>query len=141
MIEELFSTLPTPPAAGLLGWRFLAWDDAAATLTVGFDGSGDFTNPAGNIQGGLLAAMLDDAMGPAILAASGGKRYGHTIDLQMQFLRPVPPGPLRATGRVVRMGRSVAYLEGALYRSDGALAARGMASASLTDMSDIAASG
>ena len=133
MVEELFARMPTPPAAALLGWRFISWDQDGGVLTVGFEGRPEFLNPAGQVQGGLLTAMLDDAMGPAIVAASGGARYGHTIDLQMQFLRPVLPGPIRATGRVIRMGRNVAHLDGELFGPDGKLAARAMASAALTD--------
>lgn len=133
MIEEFFSTMPTPPVAQLLGWRFISWHEDTATLTVAFEGKPEFTNPTGAIQGGLLTAMLDDCMGPAILAKSGGRLYGPTIDLQVQFLRPVLPGPIRVVGRVIRMGRSVAHLDAELFDSNERLAARAMASAALTE--------
>jgi len=136
MIETLFERMPAPPAAALLGWRFVDWNGDDGTLTVGFEGKTAFTNPAGNIQGGLLTAMLDDTMGPAIVAQSGGRFYGHTIDLQMQFLRPVPPGPIRAQGRVTRLGRTIAYLDGELFGPDGDLAARATASALVVEWVD-----
>ena len=50
-----------PPAAILLGWELVAVDPAAGTIEVAFTASDQFLNPAGVIQGGLLAAMLDDS--------------------------------------------------------------------------------
>lgn len=134
MSEALFNAFPTPPVARLLGWQFVSWDEETDSLTVDFDGKSEFTNPAGHVQGGLLTAMLDDAMGPAIVAKSGGRLYGPTIDLQVQFLRPVLPGPIRVVGRVTRMGKSVAHLDSELFDSEGRLAARAMASASLIEV-------
>jgi uncharacterized protein (TIGR00369 family) len=140
MIEDMFEKLTTPPAANLLGWHFVGWNADNGTLTIGFEGKAAFANPVGNVQGGLLTAMLDDTMGPAILAHSADKRYGHTIDLQVQLLRPVPPGPIRAHGRVTRLGRTIAYLEGELFAPDGSLAVRATASALVVDIKDVSAS-
>lgn len=58
--------LPQPPAARTLGMNLLHVDPETGVLEAEFDGKAEFTNPAGNIQGGFLAAMLDDAMGPAL---------------------------------------------------------------------------
>ena len=62
--------LPTPNAAATLGIKFKHIDAEAGTVEVEFEGKPDFTNPAGNIQGGFLAAMLDDTMGPALAAGN-----------------------------------------------------------------------
>ena len=48
-------------------------------LKVGFDGKLEFCNPAGDVQGGILSAMLDDTMGPAALIMTDGKFYSTTI--------------------------------------------------------------
>jgi hypothetical protein len=57
-----------PPAATLLGWELVAVDPEAGTIEVAFSASEQFLNPAGVIQGGFLAAMLDDTLGPALVA-------------------------------------------------------------------------
>lgn len=72
-IEAMFT--PGPPCAQLLGWRLLAHDEARGWIKVGFVGAAEFLNPAGRVQGGILAAMLDDTMGPAVLVKSGGALY------------------------------------------------------------------
>jgi acyl-coenzyme A thioesterase PaaI-like protein len=56
-----------PPAAVLLGWRLVAVDPAAGTIEVSFTATERFLNPVGDVQGGFLAAMLDDTLGPALV--------------------------------------------------------------------------
>ncbi len=58
--------IPPPPAAKLLGWKVLEAKRGSGRIRVQFEVVLDFTNPMGNIQGGFLAAMLDDTVGPAL---------------------------------------------------------------------------
>lgn len=123
--------VPTPPSAVLLGWTLRAIDAEAGTIEVDFDGRAEFANPAGFVQGGILAAMMDDAMGPILVAHGQGRFFLSTIDLHTHFLRPVKPGPLSVKARVVKLGRTVAFLEAELFDVEGRLAARSTASAAL----------
>ena len=118
-----------PPAAVLLGWRLIDIDPDSGTIEVAFTATEAFLNPAGDVQGGLLAAMLDDTMGPALVATLPPGDWAPTIDLQVQFLAPVKPGELRARGRVVRRGRDVAFLAGELRDARDRLLATATASA------------
>ena len=99
-----------PPSAVLLGWKLVDIDPEAGTIDLEFTATEQFLNPAGDVQGGILAAMLDDTMGPALVATLGEGEWAPTLDLQVQFLTAAKPGPLRAHGRVVRRGRDVAFL-------------------------------
>lgn len=110
---------PRPPAADVLGFEFLGYDDERREITVGFDAKPDFVNPAGVIQGGFLAAMLDDTLGPALVAELGEGEWAPTLELKVQFLRPVTPGRVTGTGRVVHLTGRVGYLAGELRNSDG----------------------
>jgi len=60
--EAMAGRAPMPPAAAILGWELVDADTDAGTIEVAFTPSRDFTNPMGNIQGGFLAAMLDDTL-------------------------------------------------------------------------------
>lgn len=131
MSGTIFDGLEPPAAAKLLGWTLLALDEAEGAIEVGFQGRPEFANPVGNVQGGMLSAMLDDAMGPALLVASKGKYLATTIDLHVHFLRPVPIGPITVKARVTQLGRNIAFLEGTLYDGKGRAAARATASAAL----------
>ena len=96
-IEAMFT--PKPPCSQLLGWRLLEHDETRGWIKVGFDGKAEFLNPAGRVQGGILTAMLDDTMGPAVLVKSGGALYPSTIDMNISFLPPRSPGRWRARAK------------------------------------------
>ena len=93
---------PLPPAAVTLGWELLAVNPEKGTIEVAFTATDAFVNPAGIIQGGFLAAMLDDTLGPALVAGLDPGDFAPTTDLHVQFLRPAHPGRLVGRGRVVR---------------------------------------
>src|ERR1700742_2527794 len=112
-----------PPAAVLLGWELIAVNPEAGTIEVAFNASEQFLNPVGMIQGGFLAAMLDDTLGPALVAGLDPGDFAPTTDLHVQFLRPARPGRLLGRGRVVRRGRDVGFLAGELVDKDGVVVA------------------
>lgn len=94
------------------------------TATFDFAAPPEFTNARGGVQGGLIAAFLDEVMGAALYCASGGTALPTTLDLNMALIRPVPIGPLLGKGRAIKLGRRVAYLEGELFDGEGVLLAR-----------------
>lgn len=120
--------LPPPQAGTTLGIVFKHIDADAGTIEVELQGKPEFTNPAGNIQGGFLAAMLDDTMGPALAATLKEGQFAPTLNLNLSFHRPAIVGPLIGKGRVVKRGRDVCFLSGELYQ-DGELVASATATA------------
>jgi uncharacterized protein (TIGR00369 family) len=108
-----------PPAAALLGWSLVAIDPDAGTIEVAFDAHEGFTNSTGVVQGGFLAAMLDDTLGPALMATLEPDQFPPTLELKVSFLRPARPGRLVGSGRVVHRGGTIAFLEGSLRDADG----------------------
>ena len=120
-----------PPVAELLGFRLIEIDPDQGTIEVAFTATEQFLNPAGTVQGGMLAAMLDDTLGPALVATLGDGEWAPTTDLHVQFLRPAAQGDLRGNGRVVRRGKDVAFLAGELRDGDGELVATATATAAI----------
>jgi len=116
--EFLAGRQPAPPAAATLGWQ-LSWiAPERGEIEVFFEALPAFTNPMGNVQGGFLAAMLDDTLGPALAATLDDGEFAPTLELKVSFLRPAVPGRITGTGRVVHRGGSIAFLAGELR--DGA---------------------
>lgn len=132
MTPTIFDDFPMPPIARLLGWKLLALDPLAGTIEVEFAAKSEFTNPSGFVQGGILAAMLDDTIGPAAFAMTGGKRLTTTIDLSLHYVRPVLPGVITAKAKVINLGAKIAFLEGELFDAEGKLSVVATASALLT---------
>jgi len=122
---------PAPPAAALLGWQ-LSWvAPERGEIEVNFDAHVGFANPMGNVQGGFLAAMLDDTLGPALVATLNDGEFAPTLELKVSFLRPAVPGRITGTGRVVHRGGSIAFLAGELTDQRGQLLATATATAKI----------
>ncbi|MDR8409530.1 PaaI family thioesterase [Nonomuraea sp. 3-1Str] len=127
--DVITGRVPPSPAAATLGWELIAVDPEQGTIEVAFEAGERFANPVGVIQGGFLAAMLDDTMGPALALTLPADRFAPTLDLHVQLLRPARPGRLVGRGRVVRRGREVCFLAGELSGPDGRPVATGTATA------------
>jgi uncharacterized protein (TIGR00369 family) len=118
-----------PPAAALLGFELLAIDPAQGTIRVRFTARPEFTNPIGAVQGGFLAAMLDDTLGPALTATLEPDQFAPTIELKVNFIKPAPLGVLIGEGRLVARGGTIAFLAGELRTAAGDLVATATATA------------
>lgn len=118
---------PLPPAAKLLGWKALHVEPGH--VRVEYTAREDFYNPVGSVQGGMLAAMLDETMGPAAVTLMGPNEITTTLEMKISFIRPATAGKLVAEGRVVHKGRSVVFMEGSLSTEDESLVATATATA------------
>jgi uncharacterized protein (TIGR00369 family) len=127
--DAVAGRVPAPPAAVTLGWRLEEVDPGAGTVRIGFEARPEFTNPVGAVQGGFLAAMLDDTMGPALVATLGPDEFAPTLEIKVSFLRPARPGRLVGTGRVLHRGGTIAFLAGELSDESGRVLATATATA------------
>ena len=121
---SIFDRFEARPSAKLLGWTLRAIDPDAGTIEIGFSADDRFTNPGGTVQGGFLAAMLDDTQGPALFGHTHGEAYAPTIDFNISFLKEARPGNFIAKGRVLRLGRTIAFTEAELFDEEGDMIAR-----------------
>lgn len=77
-------------------------------------------NPQGSLHGGVMATAMDISMGHLVRKVAGP---GATIEMKVQFMRPVMEGTVTCEGRFVRRGRSLSFMESRLSGPDGKLAA------------------
>jgi len=78
----------------------------------------DMLNGAGWLQGGLFTALCDEAMALALFTVMDRDVSIATISECTSYLQGAKSGRLTATGRVIKKGRSVAFAEGEVNRSD-----------------------
>ncbi|MEX2237267.1 MAG: PaaI family thioesterase [Dehalococcoidia bacterium] len=113
---------PLPNCAKTLGGQVL--DHREGYIKVRFQAVEGFYNMGNVVQGGFLAAMLDDTMGPAVISTMAEDESHATVDLHVQFLRPARAGPLVGEANVTLVGRVVRLAEAVLTREDGKVVAR-----------------
>jgi uncharacterized protein (TIGR00369 family) len=92
-----------------LGARTASADDGEARLS--FEALEEHLNPAGTVHGGVLATLVDSAMGQAVRTATGEDDVPATSQLTITYLRPGKPGPLTVTARVRTRGEHLTVCE------------------------------
>jgi uncharacterized protein (TIGR00369 family) len=133
MIATALDHFTAPPSSRLLGWHLLDARPKQGWIRIGFDGKPEFCNPAGFIQGGILSAMLDDTMGPAVFVMTEGKLYTATITMTVNFLAPARPGPIFGDADVTQLGKTIAFVAARLTAGDGTVLATATSSARLVE--------
>ncbi|MDP8984509.1 MAG: PaaI family thioesterase [Pseudomonadota bacterium] len=128
-VLDLFGRVGLPPIALHLGWRLVSWNAESKIIRAEFLTQPEFLNPAGYVQGGILCAMLDDVMGSAFVAATGGALIQSSIDMHVSFLAAAKPGYLYGVGQVVQLGKTIAFLAATLEDAAGKTMARASVSA------------
>lgn len=118
------------PHTALLGSEFVSFDEATQTATMRFTVKREMCTWRGGVQGGLVAGYLDDVMGYAYVAATGGEMAPLNLEISMSLIRLIPEGAkIIGTGRVVKAGQRVIFLEGELRGEDGTIHARATSTA------------
>ncbi len=120
---------PPSPVRVLLGWEVLEVNPEVGVIRAQFEAKPEFLNPTGAIQGGMLAAMLDNVLGAALAARLKPGQFVVTLELKTSYIHPAKVGALVGEGRVVNMGRTICFLEGELHAPDGNLIATATATA------------
>ena len=110
-----------PPVATLLGLRLASFADGEAVVELPVQPS--HTNPMGSVQGGILAAIADGAMGWAYMTTLGEGESYTTLEMKINFLKAVRTGTLAARARVRKAGRTVGLVECDVLDERGEVAA------------------
>jgi uncharacterized protein (TIGR00369 family) len=122
-LRQRFADGPPVGVAELLGMRPVTVEHG--TVTFACDADPRFANPMGTVHGGIIATLLDSALGCAVQTVLPDGAGYTTLSLELKYLRPVTvdAGELRATGTVVHAGRRQATAEGHLIDASGRLLA------------------
>ena len=124
-LENLKARADTSPYYQLLGMRVVELAEGRARLTM----------PIGNklfqaydaVQGGAIASIADGAAAYVVIALLEPGQITNTVELKINYLRPVTKGTLTAEGRLISRGKRIAVVEMDVWQDDGKLVAKGMA--------------
>jgi uncharacterized protein (TIGR00369 family) len=110
------------PVARLIGFEAKGVADGRATVTLA--AGPQHANPMGTLHGGILCDIADAAMGMAFASTLTPEESFTTVELKINFFRPVWKASLKAEGKVVRRGRSLGYVECEISDERGQLIAK-----------------
>ena len=113
---------PPPAIADLIG--FTLTHAEPGEVVIDFEAGPQHANPMGTLHGGIICTIADSAMGLAYASTLADSDAFSTVELKVNFLRPVRRGRLTAHGRVVTAGRTLGLTECDVTDADGRLIAR-----------------
>jgi uncharacterized protein (TIGR00369 family) len=111
-----------PPIAITLGMKLAVLSDGRATMTMAVGKK--FHNPMGTLHGGIMTDLADATMGIALMSTLNEDESFTTLELKMNFIRPVYTGKLIAEGVVVHRGRTISLVECLVKNEEGKVVAR-----------------
>jgi uncharacterized protein (TIGR00369 family) len=113
--------LDGPPVARLVGMRITHVEPGRTVFEM--EAGPQHANPMGTLHGGILCDLVDGAMGTAYASLLDDGESFTTLELKINFLKPVRTGRLEAVGTVVKAGRTVGLSECRVTDEGGSLVA------------------
>jgi uncharacterized protein (TIGR00369 family) len=115
-------TSPPPPVADLVGFRIIEAEPGRAVFVL--DAGPQHANPMGTLHGGILCDLADAAMGIAYASTLEEGESFTTLELKINFFKPIWTARLTATARLVKRGKTVGMTECDVVDEKGSLVAR-----------------
>src|SRR6266852_9326226 len=112
-----------PPIARTLGFDLVDCSERSATIEILTDVA-KHANPMGTVHGGVLCDVADAAIGTAHAMSLGEGESFTSLDLQINFFRPVWNGRIRAVAQPVNVGRKISRYVCDILRDDDKLVAQ-----------------
>src|SRR5690242_12853108 len=122
MAQRMIDAGQQPPIFKLLGAKLVRIDDGRAHVELEVDER--LANPMGTLHGGVLCDVADFAMGMAYASTLEEGESFTTLELKINFVRPVRAAHLTADATVVQRGRTVGMTECVISDADGRLIAK-----------------
>lgn len=121
-VFERWSGGAEPPISKLIGFRLVAYENGSTVFEL--ETGPHHANPMGTLHGGILCDLADAAMGTATAATLEVGESFTTLELKINFLKPVWNTTLRAEGRIVKRGRTIVMTECDVTDAGNSLVAR-----------------
>ena len=129
MLARFQNSKKRPPCSDTLGMYLTAVEQEKMRIRMDFDVSTSFANPTGAVQGGFIAAMMDEAMSTCVIIASNVTMTAATVEMKTSYLRRLMPGKAHVEAHILKMGKSAAFMEADCFHAAGKLVARATATA------------
>lgn len=124
MLDEIRQRIASEnfPICELLGMKILAVETGKASVQLIV--TVKHYNPVGTMHGGIYCDLADMAMGLAFMTTLENGQSLATVELKMNYFRPVTGGTVRADASVLHRGKSTGFIECDIVDEQGRLVAR-----------------
>lgn len=113
-----------PPYIRTLDGRIDTFDRHSGIIEFHFNANESHTHSDDIVQGGFVAGMLDAAMAHVVFCVLDRIVILATLEMKVSYLDIARPGKLTARGWVLRMGKTIGFLEADLMAADGTVLAK-----------------
>jgi len=113
--------VPQPPIGKLIGMRLVDVAEGHAVFEIDVDER--HWNPMGSLHGGILCDLADGALGIAFASTLAEGESFTTIELKINFMKPVWKGRLKAVGKLIKRGNTVGLTACDVFDAGGSLVA------------------
>jgi len=122
-IEDMIQgKVSPPPIAQLLGFKITDYCDGCTTIEM--EVTGKYWNPMKTLHGGVYCDLADAAMGFSFLTTLNEDELFTTVDLRINYLKPVTAGRLIASSKIIKRGKRLGYIECEIVNEQGKLVAK-----------------
>ena len=120
------------PAGNWLQFTLEKIEKGSATISL--EVKHEMTNPYGNIHGGMMALVMDEVIGWAVVSLDMNANYT-SLNLNVDFLYAIKQGDrLKATANVVRAGKKIIHVECRIESMEGTLLGKASSNLIVTSM-------
>ena len=124
-LEELRKMMtgenPAAPIVQLLGIEIIELDKGMVVLEM--EATEKLHNPMGTLHGGILCDLSDLAMGYAFYSTLTNDELFTTVEIKLNFLKPIWEGKLRAESKIIKRGNSIGLVECQVFDQKGSIVA------------------
>ncbi len=122
-IEDMIQgKVSPPPIAQLLGFKITNYCDGCTTIEM--EATDKYWNPMKTLHGGVYCDLADAAMGFSFLTTLNEDELFTTVDLRINYLKPVTTGKLIASSKIIKRGKRLGYMECEIVNEQGKLVAK-----------------
>lgn len=129
MLARFKTSKKRPACSDTLGMDLAEVHQDEMRIVVNFTADKSFANPTGAVQGGFIAAMLDEAISTNIIIASNVTMTAPTLEMKTSYLAPLFVGHAKVEAKILKFGKSVCFSEARCFDPDGKLVATATATA------------
>ncbi len=113
--------IPNAPVGQLLGFKVAEAEEGRVVIELAT--SERHYNPMGTLHGGILGDIADAAMGYAFASTLADDELFTTVEIKLNFLKPIWQAKLRAVGQLIKKGNTTGLLECHIYDEKESLVA------------------